>query len=165
MQELRTAASLIADNEPGTGVRPKTPYFGACPIDFKAATPGLAAPHKKIVETHASQSRAILSNLRNSIAEDTDEKAARERKRCAAIIKTIKKVKAERIKNQAYDLEKHADCLAWLTAQENEIAQLTKQMDTEKLRHVNWQAAQKQQSEKYRKEVVAAKDKWLTALA
>jgi hypothetical protein len=144
--------------------RPKTPYFGACPIDFKAVTPGLAAPHKKIVETHASQARAILSNLRNTIAEDTDEKAARERQRCASIIKTIKKVKAERVKNQAYEEKKHADCLAWLTAQEKEIAQLAEQLEKEKARHAAWQATQKQHAEKCRKEAVTAKDKWLSAL-
>ncbi len=161
-QNFRTAPDDLTALETGVGGRPKTP-FGACPIDFKAATPGLAAPHKKIVETHASQSRTILSNLRNSIAEDADERAAHEQKRCSAIIKTIKKVKAERIKNQAYEEKKHENCLAWLTAQEKEIAQLTEQMRTEKLRHASWQATQKQHADKWLKEVAAAKDKWLTA--
>lgn len=143
---------------------PSTPYFAACPIDFTAATPGLAAPHKKIVETHASQSRAILKNLRNSIAEDTDEKAAAERKRCAAIIKTIKKVKAEREKNQAYEEKKHADCLAWLTAQEQEIQRLTEQFEKEKARQTKWLATQKQNAENSRKQILKDKDAWLSAL-
>lgn len=143
---------------------PKTPYFGACPIDFKGATPGLAAPQKKIVDMHASQSRAILSNLRNTIAEDTDEKARSEQKRCTMITKTINKLRAERVKNQAYEDKKHADCLAWLNAQEQEIAQLSEQMDKEKARHTNWQATQKQHAEKCHKELMAAKDKWLSAL-
>eukprot|EP01046_Picozoa_sp_COSAG06_P068108 COSAG06_NODE_17963_length_911_cov_4.314039_1_plen_148_part_01 len=109
---------------PALNSSPATPYFGACPIDFTAVTPGLAAPHKKVVETHASQARAILSNLKNTIAEDSDDKAARERKRCASIVKTIKKVKGERVKNQAYESKKFQDCIAWLNVQEKDIGEL-----------------------------------------
>ena len=124
----------------------------------------MVAQQKKIVDTHASQSRAILSNLRNTIAEDTDEKARTEQKRCTVIIKSIKKLRAERVKNQAYEDKKHADCLAWLDAQEQEIAQLSEHMDKEKARHANWQATQKHHAEKCQKELATAKDKWLSAL-
>ena len=149
---------------PALNSSPATPYFGTCPIDFTAVTPGLAAPHKKVVETHASQARAILSNLKNTIAEDSDDKAARERKRCASIVKTIKKVKGERVKNQAYESKKFQDCIAWLNVQEKDIGELQEKINKERARHDNWSATQKVHAEKAHKKVQKDVTDWLIGL-
>ena len=79
---------------------PTTPSLMADPIDF--TTPQtMPSQLKKAVTTHATQAKAILNNLKQSLSQDSDEQRAEERKKCAKVLKTIKKAKAE--KKQAFD--------------------------------------------------------------
>ena len=79
---------------------PTTPSLMADPIDF--TTPqSMPSQLKKAVTTHATQAKAILNNLKQSLSQDSDEQRAEERKKCAKVLKTIKKAKAE--KKQAFD--------------------------------------------------------------
>ena len=77
---------------------PTTPSLMADPIDF--TTPqSMPSQLKKAVTTHATQAKAILNNLKQSLSQDSDEQRAEERKKCAKVLKTIKKAE----KKQAFD--------------------------------------------------------------
>ena len=155
----------------------------ADPIDF--TTPQtMPSQLKKAVTTHATQAKAILNNLKQSLSQDSDEQRAEERKKCAKVLKTIKKAKAE--KKQAFDqkesmyraaldfIEKQASGqpapartnpppgAALTVAQEAELQAVKDKMSKEAEKHKRWHAKSAKDTEGFLKKVKKAGSDWVS---
>ena len=160
----------------------------ADPIDF--TTPQtMPSQLKKAVTTHATQAKAILNNLKQSLSQDSDEQRAEERKKCAKVLKTIKKAKAE--KKQAFDqkesmyraaldfIEKQASgpalarprqstarhrltCARRGVAQEAELQAVKDKMSKEAEKHKRWHAKSAKDTEGFLKKVKKAGSDWVS---
>ena len=160
----------------------------ADPIDF--TTPQtMPSQLKKAVTTHATQAKAILNNLKQSLSQDSDEQRAEERKKCAKVLKTIKKAKAE--KKQAFDqkesmyraaldfIEKQAsgqpataprqpnarrrpDRARRGVAQEAELQAVKDKMSKEAEKHKRWHAKSAKDTEGFLKKVKKAGNDWVS---
>ena len=165
----------------------------ADPIDF--TTPqSMPSQLKKAVTTHATQAKAILNNLKQSLSQDSDEQRAEERKKCAKVLKTIKKAKAE--KKQAFDkkesmyraaldfIEKQASGrpaparaspppgaaltapgAAFRTSHEVELQAVKDKMSKEAEKHKRWHAKSGKDTEGFLKKVKKAGSDWVSEAA